>query len=177
LHRILKLSFFAHTTIPMQLTVLALSLAGALLSVAGWAIERAFRFEWLRRLLCPKADIALRALDALRANPKLGFTHDDPAFVVLASVWPRFPHTLGIHAIGRTVAFVEFGPEVKNQIGLTLFDQKLNRIEGYDWTFAAATDALIAPTEKRFRYVGTTVFIVGITLTVVVAILRFASSP
>ena len=160
----------------MQLSLLFLSVVGALLSVAGWVIERAFKFEWLRRRLAVEADTALRALDRLRADPKLGFTREDPAFVILSAAWPRFPHTLQIHAIGRTVAYVEFGSDVKNQIGLTLFDEKLKRVEGYDWTIAAATEALVAPIEKRFRYIGTSVFFIGVAITLAAASVRFASS-
>lgn len=160
----------------MQLTLLILSVAGALLSIAGWFIARAFTLEWLRRRLCPKADTALRALEALRANPKLGIERKDPAFPVLSAAWPRFPNTPLIRAIGRTVAYVEFGTEVKNQIGLTLFDEKLARIEGHDWTISEANDALVSPIEKRFRYVGITIFFVGVVITVTAAVVRFAST-
>lgn len=160
----------------MRLALLVLSIIGALLSVAGWVIERAFKFEWLRRRLAPEADTALRALDVLRADPKLGFTRDDPVFIILSAVWPRFPHSSQIYAIGRTVAYMELGSEVKNQIGLTLFDEKLKRVEGYEWTIEEATDALIAPIERRFRYIGTTIFFVGVAITLVAAFVRFASS-
>ena len=160
----------------MQPILLILSIAGALLSIVGWVIERAFKLEWLRRRFCAKADTALRVLDELRANPKLGLERDDPAFAVLSSAWPRFPSSPPIRAIGRTVAYVEFGPEVKNQIGLTLFDEKLVRVEGYDWTIAGAEDALVAPIEKRFRYIGITIFFIGVAITVVTAIVRFASA-
>lgn len=160
----------------MQLILLNLSIAGALLSIAGWVIERAFKLVWLRRRLCAKADTALRALEALRANPTLGIERNDPAFAVLSAAWPGFPDTPPIRAIGRTVAYVEFGSEVKNQIGLTLFDQTLARVEGHDWTISEANDALVAPIEKRFRYVGIAVFFVGVAITVAAAIVRFASA-
>ncbi len=160
----------------MQLILLILSAAGAFLSIAGWFIDRAFTLEWLRRRLCPKADAALRTLESLRVDPKLGIERNDPAFPVLSAAWPRFPGTPPIRAIGRTVAYVEFGTEVKNQIGLTLFDEKLARVEGHDWTISEATDALVTPIQKRFGYVGTTIFFVGIVITVAAAIIQFASA-
>lgn len=159
----------------MQLILVILSIVGVLLSIAGWVIERAFKLEWLRRRICTEADTALRALEALRADPKLGIEHNDPAFAVLSAAWPRFPDRPPIRAIGRTVAYVEFGSEVKNQIGLTLFDERLNHVEGHDWTISEANDALVAPIEKRFRYVGITVFFVGVAVTIAAAIVRFAS--
>ena len=159
----------------MQLSVLILSIVGALLSVVGWSIERAFTVEWLRRRLCPRADTALRALEAFRGNPKLGIEHNHPAFAVLSAAWPNFPATPPIRAIGRTIAYVAFGPEVKNDIGLTLLDEKLARVEGHDWTISEANDALVAPIQKRLRYLGMTVFFVGVVITIVAAIVRFAS--
>lgn len=158
----------------MRLLLLVLSIVGALLSITGWAVERALKFAWLRRRLSRRVDTGIQALDALRADPKLGFTHDDQAFKALSAVWPRFPHSLSVYAIGRTVAYVEFGTEIKNEIGLTLFDEKLQRIEGYDWTITAATAALIAPFERRFRVIGTLIFFLGIVVSIVVAIIRFA---
>ncbi len=160
----------------MQLILLILSIVGALLSVVGWVIDHAFKLQWLRRRFFSRADIALRELDVLQANPQLGIRRSEPAFAVLSSVWPNFPSSPTIQAIGRTVAYVEFGPEVKNQIGLTLFDDKLVRVEGHDWTISGAEDALVAPIKKSLRRIGITVFFIGITITVASAIVGFAST-
>jgi hypothetical protein len=131
--------------------MLILSLVGALLVVIGWFIDRALELDWLRRRLAVKAHIGLRALDALRSNPSLEIERNDPAFAVLSSIWPQFPTEPSIRAIGRTVAYVQFGPEVTNEIGLTLFGEDLERIEKHDWTISQAGDALIGPLKKRLH--------------------------
>lgn len=161
----------------MNVALLVLGILGALLSSCGWIIERAFKIRWLRRHLAAKADTALRELDKLRGNPSLAFTRDDPAFQVLSSVWPGFPQNLPVHAIGRTVAYISMGPEIKNEIGLTLFDEQLKRIEGFDWTIDAADDLIVAPVEKRFRAIGVTVFWIGIAVTLAATVVRFIATP
>jgi hypothetical protein len=161
---------------PMELGMLILSVVGALLVVVGWFIDRALELDWLRRRLAVKADIGLRALDALRSNPSLGIERTDAAFAVLSSIWPQFPTEPPIRAIGRTVAYLQFGQEVTNEIGLTLFGEDLERIEKHDWTISQASDALIGPLKKRLHNLGTTIFFLGVAITVATAVAQFASA-
>src|SRR5579859_2571457 len=153
----------------MDLSLLILSVFVALIAVMGWFIDRVLTLAWLRRYLVPRVDVGLKALDNLRLNPKLGIEKNDPAFKVLSDIWPKFPIELPVQAIGRTMAYVQFGSEVTNEIGLTLFGEGLNRIEGHDWTISKANDALINPLKKRFHCFGTILFFLGVAITLVAA--------
>ncbi len=161
----------------MQAILLVLSVIGIALSIIGWFVERAFTLPWLLRYLAPNCQIGLAALDTMRANPQCRIERTAPAFDAIVAHWPRFPDSPTVKAIGRTVAFIEFGSQVTNEIGLTLLDEQLKRIEGHDWTFSQATEALTAPTKRRFHFVGTTVFFLGIGLTLVSAIIQFFTTP
>ncbi len=82
-----------------------------------------------------------KSLEILKNNPKVALTKEDEGFTILLNKWPNLKEKSSVEYIGRTVAFVSFGPQVKNDIQLVLYDKNEEEIKNR-WNMSEVEEIL-----------------------------------
>jgi hypothetical protein len=156
----------------MNWPLLTLFVLGNILAILGWFFDRTREIDWLARVMVRDYVYGSRALDDLATDPKRAILPSHLGFNVLLTRWPNLPNKKAVASIGRSIAFTEFGPEVKNDIELIALDQALNHLESR-WLFSSARQELQKQADKRIFIFGTIMFFLGIAVSIASGVIEF----
>lgn len=159
----------------MKQALLALFILGTITAIVGWFFDRALEIAWVTRLLAPAYFNGGKALAALEDNPKRGVLPDHPGFVPILDRWPGLKNKQAVAIIGRSAAYMEFGPKVESDIELIPYDANRNELPPR-WTVSAAQKTLRQGAERRAFVVGAIVFFAGVTLSTVSGLIEFLTN-
>ena len=140
--------------------------SGIIISIVGWFLDRANKFQWLMLKISPDSVYALMALDDLTKDTKISLTQKHKGFNPLLKKWPDLKNKSRIEYIGRSVAFMSFGPEVKNDIQLITYDKDQKKIENV-WSISEARCSFQNMSENKLFKMGTALFGFGLAITVI----------
>ena len=112
------------------------------------------------------------ALDTLSTNNRVAINAKHPGFAPLLDAWPNLKDKSSVAKIGRTYAYIVFGPEVQNEVGLVAFNNRGQELQK-DWTVRAAREVFSAKADTRVFRVGAIVFFIGTLVSVVAAAAEF----
>ena len=147
----------------MRWLLFSLFVLGLLIVVLGWFFDRAANFNFLLKKIAPDYVHGINALDILAENNKRALIPKHPGFIVLLSRWPDQPLTSSVAIISRSVAYTEFGPQVKNDFQLILRDAQQNEISPR-WSEANARGMLENELNRKLFITGTIIFFIGISV-------------
>lgn len=150
----------------------SLLIIGLLIAVLGWFGDRAANFSFLLKVIAPDYVDGINALDILAENNKRAIIPKHPGFLVLLSRWPDRPLTGSVAYISRSVAYMEFGPRVKNDFQLILRDAQQNEIKPI-WSEASARRLLKNELDKKLFIIGPVIFFIGISVSFISGLLEF----
>jgi hypothetical protein len=139
---------------------------GILISIVGWFLDRANKFKWLMLKIAPDCIFAQRALDSLEADQKIGLTKNHKGFQILLNKWPNLISKQSVEYIGRSLAFIEFGPQVKNDIQLIAYDKEEKEVKER-WSMLDARSSIEKILEKKLFKQGVYLFWFGIAVSVI----------
>ncbi|MGH7871598.1 MAG: hypothetical protein ACREQO_05200 [Candidatus Binatia bacterium] len=145
---------------------------GIALTILGWLFARVIQARWLLMLVTPDYVKGMTVLNELASNEKFVATVKRPGVRVLLNVWPGLADKGHVESIQRSVAYMVFGPNVKDDIDLIARDNDENEVGG-KWTYSEARKVLIASRDKRLFWIGTLVFFAGMAITVTTGWLEF----
>jgi hypothetical protein len=146
--------------------------AGIAITILGWLFARVVHARWLLMLVTPGYIKAMTVLNELASNEKFVAPVKRPGVRVLLNQWPGLANKDHVQSIQRSVAYMVFGPNVKDDIDLIARDSEENELGG-KWTYSEARKVLTASRDKRLMLIGTLVFFAGITITVTTGWLEF----
>jgi len=154
---------------PLLLLIVGLSLA-----IAGWFCDRLNNFPTLERLLAKRARDAIDALNLLATNNRHELFPAHPGFSVIVAAWPGLSGDANVAVIGRSVAYVQFGPTVENH-----FELIARSIENAElpprWRYATAIELFKGQIAKRVFWLGAVIFWVGIAVSLAAGLLEHLS--
>jgi uncharacterized BrkB/YihY/UPF0761 family membrane protein len=156
----------------MRWFLFSLFALGLLIAVFGWFFDRAANFSFLLKRIAPDYVHGINALGILAYNNKRALTSRHRGFIVLLSRWPDHPLISSVAFIGRSVAYMEFGPRVKNDFQLILRDAQQNEINP-SWSEANARNSLENELNRKLFTIGTIIFFTGISVSFVSGLLEF----
>ncbi|GEM_PF-878242 len=139
--------------------------SGILISIVGWFLDRANKFQWLMLKIAPDCIFAQKALDSLEADQKISLTKNDEGFQILLNKWPDLISKQSVEYIGRSVAFVSLGPQVRNDIELIAYDKEQKEVKER-WGLLDARSSIEKISEKKLFKLGACLFLLGIALAV-----------
>jgi len=142
------------------------------MTIAGWFLDRAMQFDWLMLLVYPEYVHTRDALDVLATNNRVAINEKHPGFSSLLDAWPNLKDRAAVVKIGRTYAYLNFGAEVRYEVGLVTFDREGHELQK-DWTVGAARKIFFARADTRVLRVGGFVFFTGIVVSVLAAAAEF----
>ncbi|MBI3914670.1 MAG: hypothetical protein HY327_10865 [Chloroflexi bacterium] len=152
-----------------------LLILGVALSIVGWLFDRLSKLNWLMRLVASEQANALQALELLAQNDKHLLLSGHPGFKVLVAHWPGMSNRNTITGIGRSVAFIEFGGQVKNDFELIAHSGDEQKIDPR-WRFSQAQQAINAELDKKVFWGGTIVFSLGIVISLISGVIELLGS-
>ena len=94
---------------------------------------------------------------------------------MLLEKWPELSDRSPIALIGRSVAFMELGPVVKNDFELIAMDENHNEVEPR-WSEISARETLTQQNHRKLHRIGTGTFFVGIAISLFSGLARFIAS-
>ena len=139
---------------------------GIIFTIIGWFFDKATSFDWLMIKIAPDYVFAQKALSDLKENPKIALTRQHKGFKILLDKWPNLEGKDSVEYIGRTVAFVSFGSQIKNDIELVLYDKGQKEIKKR-WNISEAESVLEKMIETRLFKIGAFLFWGGIIVSII----------
>lgn len=144
----------------------SLFIAGIVVTIIGWFFENAKRFKWLMLRIAPEYILGKNALDDLEKDQKTALTKNHEGFNVLLEKWPNLQEKNNVEYIGRSVAFISFGSQVKNDIQLIPYDSNQKEIPNR-WSFLEAREKIEEISERKLFRIGTFLFWCGLLLSAI----------
>ncbi len=145
---------------------------GIAITILGCLLARVVEARWLLMLVTPNYVKGMAILNELASNEKFVATVKRPGVRVLLNLWPGLADKGHVESIQRSVAYMVFGPHVKDDIDLIARDNEENEVKG-KWTYSEARKALIASRDRRLFWIGTLVCFAGIAITATTGWLAF----
>ena len=156
----------------MRWFLFLLFIIGIILAILGWFFDRVSYFPWLMRKISPDYVNSINALDTLAANKKHALTPFHPGFNALLERWPNLSKKLSVVLIGRSVAYMAFGEQVKGDFELIAFDKDNAEIKPR-WKESAARSLFVDEEDKKIFWIGTVVFFNGLGIAFVSRLIDF----
>lgn len=150
----------------MEWLPFALLLLGIGIAIIGWLFDRLSQIDWLLKRVNPRYYHGTQALRLLAENERRALLPKHPGFHILLELWPSTMPVGSVALLGRSVAFVEFGPTVSNDFELIKYDSARNEVSTR-WKYSEAIKKLSEAHHKNIFWLGTVVFFLGITITLI----------
>ena len=136
----------------------SLFIIGIILAILGWLFDRVSHFPWLMRKISPDYVNGINVLDTLAENEKHAITTFHPGFNVILERWQGLNRKSLVTLIGRSVAYVGFGPQVTSDFELIAYDKDRSEITPR-WKNSSARSLFVDEQNKRLFWIGTVVFL------------------
>ena len=136
------------------------------ITIIGWFFDRAKSFDWLMVKIARNYVVAKESLEILKNNSKNALAKEDEGVPILLNNWPNLKDKTLVEYIGRTPAFVSFGSQVKNDIGLVLYDKNQKEIQNR-WSVSEAECMLEKTIESKLFKIGACLFWGGIIASII----------
>jgi hypothetical protein len=143
-----------------------LFIVGIIVTIIGWFLENIKRFKWFMLRIAPEYIFGRNALGDLEKNQKIALTKNHEGFSVLLRNWPNLQEKNKVEYIGRSVAFISLGSQVKNDIQLIPYDSKQKEIPNR-WSFLEACEKIEEISNRKLFRIGAFLFWCGITLSII----------
>lgn len=153
----------------------ALFIVGIIFTITGWFFDRAKSFNFLLSWISPEYVFAQQALADLKKDQKIALTKNHEGFEVLLKKWPDLSEKESVVYIGRSVAYMSFGPEMSSDIEIIAFDKDQNEIKNR-WAMSNANATFESIIDKKLFIIGTILFWFGIVISVVSHILSSSNN-
>lgn len=139
---------------------------GIVITIIGRVVDSARYPNWLMSAIAPDYVSAKKALTDLEQDERIGLTSHHEGFQRLIDKWPNLSNEDAVQFIGRSVAFIDLKPKMKDDIELIAYDKEKNEIKER-WKVSEASAALESIIEKRLFFIGGILFSIGIAIWVV----------
>ncbi|TKS61505.1 MAG: hypothetical protein EWM73_02946 [Nitrospira sp.] len=156
----------------MKRLLFLLFVIGTLGTIVGWFFDRALDIETVTRVIAPDYHHGEAALRALEANPRVALTREHPGFAPILTRWPNLPEPGRVATIGRSVAFMKFGPTVRNEIELIARDSERGELTPR-WNLSGARVQLRDEAESTAFLWGTVIFFGGLCVSTISGVIEF----
>ena len=160
----------------MDWLLFGLLLFGLILSIVGYLLDHVMHLPWLLERLAPEYLMGMRALDHIAEQEHNALHAQHPGFPILWERWPT-PNVekKRVAAVGRGPAYVQLLHNVRSDINLFLADENRNVI-GQPWSYTEAKAALSEEMDRNLFKIGSTVFSIGIAVSLFSALASLISS-
>lgn len=138
---------------------------GIIIAIIGWFFNHASSFNWLILMIASNYIFAKRALGDLEKDQKIALTKHHEGFKILLDKWPNLHNKDSVEYIGRSVAFVSFGAQAKNDIQIIAYDTNKNEIKER-WSILGARSELEKIAENKLFKIGAIFFWSGISISI-----------
>lgn len=146
------------------------------MTIAGWFFDRLAHFPALGRWVARNAHDALDALALLAQNNRHALLPAHPGFPVIVSAWPGLEARSRAKAIGRSVAFIQFGGQVSNDFELIARGADESELSPR-WRHTAAAKEFQSRIDNQTFWYGTVVFWLGIAVTLTAGLIDLIGKP
>jgi len=149
----------------IKIALHVLFIVGIVITITGWFFDRAKSFNFLVSIISPDYVSAKRALSDLDQNKNILLTYNHEGFEFLIDKWPNLNNKNTVRYIGRSVAFIEFGSKVSNDIELIAKDKDENKIDE-TWRMSEATAVVESIIDRKLSLLGGFLFWLGIVVSI-----------